>query len=309
MKVAERLRGQITSGLHLQTLHEGDRLPSIRELAREWRVDPRTVRAGYQSLERDGLVTLKARSGVYVAAADRGAGSLLPWQDEWLIEVLRRARERGLRPTDLAEYVWQRTRTVRLRTACVECNEDQMSWLVHETARDYGLDSFGVDLADATSSAVQNELRKADLIVGTTFHAAQLQGLAAKIGKPLVLVRLQPGFVREIVACLARGPLYFVVSDRRFAEKLPKIYARAPGCGMLRPVVAEKNTPPDVPRGAKVLVTHAAQEKLGAAMIQPTIKRSGRIFCTESVTAILRAIVGANLAALNEPGAVTRRSA
>ncbi|MGI8618774.1 MAG: GntR family transcriptional regulator [Gemmatimonadaceae bacterium] len=309
MKVAERLRSQIASGLHLQTLHEGDRLPSIRELAREWQVDPRTVRAGYRSLEREGIVTLKARSGVYVAAADRGAASALPWQEEWVIDVLRRARERGIHPADLAEFVRQRTRTVRLRTACLECNEDQISWLVHETARDYGLDSFGVDLADTLSNGVPAELLKADLLVGTTFHATQLQALAETIGKPLVLVRLQPSFVREIVTCLARGPLYFVVADPRFAEKLPQIYARTRGCRMLTPVVAERNTRPDVPAGAAVLVTRAAQEKLGAAAIRSTIKRSGRLFCTESVAAILRAIVSANLTAVNRSGAATRRSA
>lgn len=309
MKVSERLRGQIASGLHLQTLHEGDRLPSIRELAREWRVDPRTVRAGYRSLEREGLVTLKARSGVYVAAADHGTGTSLPWQEEWVVDALRRARERGIAPVDLAEHVRQRTRTVRLRAACLECNEDQMSWLVHETRRDYGLDSFGVDLADTSTVGMPSELLTADLLVGTTFHATQLQGLAESIGKPLVLVRLQPGFVREIVACLAHGPLYFVVSDPRFAEKLPKIYARTRGCRMLKPVVAERNTRPDVPAGAPVLVTRAAQEKLGAAAIRSTIKRSGRIFCTESVTAILRAIVSANLAAVNRSRAPARRSA
>lgn len=309
MKVADRLRGQITSGLHLQTLHEGDRLPSIRELAREWRVDPRTVRAGYRSLERDGLVTLRARSGVYVAAGYPGAGGALPWQEGWMIDVLGRARERGIAPVDLADYVRERTRTVTLRAACLECNADQMSWLVHETARDYGLDSFGVDLDDTEAVGAQARLRTADLLVGTTFHAAQLHRIAASVGKPLVLVRLQPSFVREIVACLARGPLYFVVADSRFAEKLPAIYARAPGRGMLRAIVAEKNTRPDVPCGAEVLVTRAAQEKLGDAAIRSTIKRSGRIFCAESVTAILRAIVSANLAALDPAGAVARRSA
>lgn len=309
MKVAERLRGQIASGLHLQTLHEGDRLPSIRELAREWRVDPRTVRAGYRSLEREGLVTLKARSGVYVAAADHRAGAGLPWQEEWVIDVLRRAGERGIAPADLDGYMRQRTRSVSLRTACLECNEDQMSWLVHETRRDYGLDSFGVDLANTSTVGMPSELLTADLLVGTTFHATQLQGLAESLGKPFVLVRLQPGFVREIVACLARGPLYFVVSDPRFAEKLPKIYARTRGLGMLRPIVAERNMRPDVPAGAAVLVTRAAQEKLGTAAIRSTIRRSGRIFCAESVTAILRAIVSANLAAVAGVDVATRRSA
>ncbi len=309
MTVAERLRGQIASGLHLQTLHEGDRLPGIRKLAREWQVDPRTVREGYRLLERDGLVTLKARSGVYVAAADHRAESSLPWQEEWLIDVLRRARDRGIAPADLDGYVRQRTRSVSLRTACLECNDDQTSWLVHETKSDYGLKSFGVNLDDTSSTRIPSELLHADLLVGTTFHVTRLRSLAESIGKPLVLVRLQPSFVREITACLARGPLYFVVSDPRFAEKLPKIYARTRGRGMLRPIVAERNVRPDVPPGGAVLVTRAAQEKLGAAAMESTARRSGRIFCAESVTAILRAIVNANLAAADPSAAPARRSA
>ncbi len=309
MTVAERLRGHVASGLHLQTLHEGDRLPSIRELARDWRVDPRAIRAGYRSLERDGLVTMRPRSGVYVAAPDAGAGCAVPWQEEWVVDLLRRSRERGVAPVDLWEHVRKRVNTVQLRTACLECNEDQIAWLVHETARDYGLDSFGVDVADTSGGRVQADLRNADLLVGTTLHATQLRRLAATVGKPLVLIRLEPSFMNSVVACLARGPLYFVVSDQRFAEKLPGIYARAPGVGMLRPLVAERNARPDVPEGAAVLVTRAARAKLGAAAIPSTIKRPGRMFCGASVAALARAIVSANLAVLDKRPAVARRLA
>lgn len=50
----------------------GDRIPSIRDLAVELRVNPNTVAKAYQELERSGLVSVKRGMGYFVSESDNG---------------------------------------------------------------------------------------------------------------------------------------------------------------------------------------------------------------------------------------------
>jgi DNA-binding transcriptional regulator YhcF (GntR family) len=73
-ELSDRLRDRILNALHLGTLRPGDRLPSIRTLWREMGVDHRVVAQAYRSLEAEGLVEVRGRSGVSVAPQDQLGG-------------------------------------------------------------------------------------------------------------------------------------------------------------------------------------------------------------------------------------------
>jgi len=49
------------------TLSPDDALPSVRELASDLRVNPRTVSQAYAELERDGVVVVQHGKGTFVA--------------------------------------------------------------------------------------------------------------------------------------------------------------------------------------------------------------------------------------------------
>ena len=59
---------QIAGGIADRTLKEGDRLPSVRELARVAGVNVNTVRAVYARLEADGLARREHGRGTFVAS-------------------------------------------------------------------------------------------------------------------------------------------------------------------------------------------------------------------------------------------------
>lgn len=48
-------------------LKEGDRLPSVRELSGELKVNPNTIQRSYQELEREGLVFTQRGMGTFVS--------------------------------------------------------------------------------------------------------------------------------------------------------------------------------------------------------------------------------------------------
>jgi GntR family transcriptional regulator len=64
---------QISDHIACGRLESGDRLPSVRELARALPVNQNTVIKAYELLERDGLITRRHGDGTFVA---KGGSSL-----------------------------------------------------------------------------------------------------------------------------------------------------------------------------------------------------------------------------------------
>ena len=62
-----QIMDEVRRALVVGSLREGDPLPSVRELAAELVVNPRTVRQAYQELEREGVVHVKRGLGTFVA--------------------------------------------------------------------------------------------------------------------------------------------------------------------------------------------------------------------------------------------------
>ncbi|MGW4663148.1 GntR family transcriptional regulator [Streptosporangium sandarakinum] len=64
MRIADELRARITSG----ELGEGDKLPSIPDLSRHYKVASNTASAAIRALVNEGLVISRSGSGTYVRA-------------------------------------------------------------------------------------------------------------------------------------------------------------------------------------------------------------------------------------------------
>ena len=64
-QIIDQIRYQIARG----TLRPGDRLPSVRELARQLPANQNTVLKSYDLLARDGLLSRRQGDGTYVADA------------------------------------------------------------------------------------------------------------------------------------------------------------------------------------------------------------------------------------------------
>lgn len=65
LQIMDEVRRAIVAG----TLRAEDPLPSVRELAAELVVNPRTVLQAYQELEREGVVYVRRGQGTFVSTA------------------------------------------------------------------------------------------------------------------------------------------------------------------------------------------------------------------------------------------------
>ena len=300
--VIEALRQRLFTGLHLGVLREGERLPAVRDLARELGASARVVLAAYEQLQREGLVELRPRSGAYVAGAANLAGELLPQTAEWLVDVLLAGAERGIAPTRLAERLTRALETRRLRAVCLECNADQLTALCEELRADYGLDTAAVDVTElarpALSPAVEGELRGADLLVTTPFHTGEVQPVAERLGTPWVALPLRSDLFAEVERFLADGPVYFVVSDERFAEKLHKVFAASAGRANLRPLVHGRDPLEQIPPDAPAYATLPVRARLTGSPLLARALPVARMTASEPARQLLTFIVRANVQAL-----------
>ncbi|MFD3373752.1 MULTISPECIES: GntR family transcriptional regulator [unclassified Streptomyces] len=62
----QQLVQQVRHALRLGLLEEGDRLPTVKEVARQVAVNPNTVLKAYRELEHEGLVAARPGVGTFV---------------------------------------------------------------------------------------------------------------------------------------------------------------------------------------------------------------------------------------------------
>ena len=63
IQIMNLVKGKMVSG----EINGGDKLPSVRELSKELKVNPNTIQRTYQELEREGLVFTQRGMGTFAA--------------------------------------------------------------------------------------------------------------------------------------------------------------------------------------------------------------------------------------------------
>jgi GntR family transcriptional regulator len=98
-----QIMDEVRRALVVGSLRADDPLPSVRELASELVVNPRTVSQAYRELERDGVVYVRRGQGTFVAP------DLQPDRRALALAVAKRAlldaRRNGLDVDELVEAV------------------------------------------------------------------------------------------------------------------------------------------------------------------------------------------------------------
>jgi hypothetical protein len=210
------------------------------------------------------------------------------------------ALARGIAANALPDYLRRGIGSVPLRAGCVECNDDQIAALCGELHEDYGFATDGLDV-DALLAMPDpcTALRRFDLLVTTPFHAGEVQSLAARCGTAWLAVSPRSDLYADIARRIAKEPVYFIVTDRRFAEKLRKMYAPMTGAENFRALTLGRDDVASVPLAA-TYVTIAARERLKDSPLLAQAMPEARIFSSGSAREILQFIVSRNLAVVAE---------
>jgi GntR family transcriptional regulator len=68
--VYQQIIDQVKRDVALGRLSVDDRLPTVRQLARQLAINPNTIAKAYRQLEQEGIIVTKAGAGAFVADLD-----------------------------------------------------------------------------------------------------------------------------------------------------------------------------------------------------------------------------------------------
>jgi len=103
--IYEQLCGRITELISTGVMVKDEKLPPVREVAKQLGVNPNTVQKAYQILEQRGLIYSVPAKGSYVSGSDEGIISLRKTAMKAFTESVRNALSCGIEKQALKEAV------------------------------------------------------------------------------------------------------------------------------------------------------------------------------------------------------------
>ena len=268
IELTDQLRMQLLGALHVGSLRPGAKLPSIRETAERHCVDHRVAARAYMRLEDERLVQIRGRSGVYVADSSSAKISVLDDQARWLANVLTDGWARRVTFTELHNSI-KRATSHRLRCVCVESTRDHLVAMSSELTADFGFtvkpicfDAVRAEVAKSDAQRIEAEIRSADVMITTAFHANAMRTIAETAGKPMIALCINPALRDEITRHIQTGPLRVVVADTQFLER-GNLFLKQMKNGANVELVLAADYHPARHNDTPVLFTKAACRELG----------------------------------------------
>jgi DNA-binding transcriptional regulator YhcF (GntR family) len=284
------LRDHIVGAMHTGQLSSGDRLPSIREVGKRLGRNERTIKAAYASLEQEGLVEVRGRSGVFVAPQQTLNGETSEESARWLSGVLVEAWKRRVRVQMLPDLMQRSTMSRRVRCALVESVEDAIVALKYELETEWGFDVHVV-----SPSALEDE-PDAEFYVATSFNAALVHAAVQALGKPFIVLTVYPGLKDAINEALRYGSLTVVGCDPRFADRIRIGYSPDEPARIRFVAADDAASISALDPTESVLLTRAARQKIGSVNV-PTIFPHSPTISPETARALAMILVRKNVEA------------
>ncbi|ASR49436.1 GntR family transcriptional regulator [Paenibacillus kribbensis] len=102
----EQVLNQVRSSIAKGEIEMGSKMPSVRDLAQELRMNPNTVMRAYQELERDGLTEKRRGLGTYVTSSGERINSFREQLARTYIDqFLGQMSSLGLSWEDVQQYI------------------------------------------------------------------------------------------------------------------------------------------------------------------------------------------------------------
>jgi len=213
----DQLLAQLELRILTGVLTPGQRLPSVRALARRHGLHANTVSAAYRALEAAGHVELRRGAGVYVRSGAPAALEDARGLDEMIRLALSAAFRKGYSGAEIRAAVerWLRAAPPE-RVVVVDPRRETLEILTHEIRS-----ATGVPAAGCTLDELEREpgLASGALLVALPYHAAKVA--RAVPGAPVETVRVEASEEEQkTVLALPQGATVLLVSGSPILLKL-----------------------------------------------------------------------------------------
>jgi DNA-binding transcriptional regulator YhcF (GntR family) len=222
--IVDQLRDRILSGMYLGQWRPGERLPSIRDVADAEKVDRKTAAAAYRRLQREGLVDVRARSGVYLRehSRPRGGSPLERLERRWLENSYESGHEIGLDTHAMIRLLGAVASLEKRAIPVIEGDWSQAEALASELRERLGIRA--VPFLALQVDPRDRLIADAPFFITTPFHRPRVIELAGDRG--IVQLILARDILDQIAHRLREGVVLIVVPTDEVAAKFRRALDR-----------------------------------------------------------------------------------
>ncbi len=196
LQLKQQLKSMIKNGSI-----RGQKLPSVRKLAKDFGLSVNTVVRAYEGLRNEGIITGAVGRGTFINTTPQSLKKQN--RDVLLRRLIEHAVEEALSleysieefSTAIDSYIREKTETMqKVRLAFIECNIEQVFHFTEHLELDPHIHRIPVLLKELTSenSTVLHQVAESDIIVTSFYHLDEVRDLLAHLDKPIVGVSLEP---------------------------------------------------------------------------------------------------------------------
>ena len=207
----EQLGAQLLLGILSGSICPGERLPSVRSLARRFQIHPNTVSKAYRELAERGWVDARRGSGVYVKAAAATQADI----DTLACGYLREATAHGFTVEELISALGRMSEDARARPMLVIDPDAELARIMAaeiQQVRSGPVDSTGLDLSELTRKltrdaiplvSIRHTARLTPLLKGRPYRTIRISPIAE------MLRGLRPPAPESLIAIVSRSGVLF----------------------------------------------------------------------------------------------------
>jgi len=214
----EQIKGQLLSAIYCGKIKEGDRLPSMRELAENLGVNYKTIRKIYLRLAEEGYLEIVKGSGAFLHKRS-GEDSYGQMRNRatirLLAEVTEKARNLGFSAEKflgfLESYI-SGTNLKRPHLGVID-HEEEAFIFSEELESRLGTPVTALSLGQIQSNGANKVLKSCDYLLTTSWHMEEVRPLASRYGKDIIEIKPSPEIYADILSAARDKNVAIVIQD------------------------------------------------------------------------------------------------
>ncbi|MGH9340648.1 MAG: GntR family transcriptional regulator [Acidobacteriota bacterium] len=215
----DQIKGQLLSAIYCGKIQEGDRLPSIRELAEDLEVNYKTIRKVYQRLAQENYIELIQGSGAFLKKRSGDTYEQMQRRAVFklLSEVTEKARSLGLSPQKFVKLLdgYCTGDNVKKLKLVVMDDEEEAFIFSKELEMRLKAEVSPVSLDGAKVNGTCSALNDVDYVLTTSWHMDQVRDLAQRHEKKVVEIKPSHEIYTEILNAARHRNVAVVIRDER----------------------------------------------------------------------------------------------
>ena len=215
----EQIKGQLLSAIYCGKIQEGDRIPSIRELAEDQGVNYKTIRNVYLKLAEEDYVELVRGSGAFLKK--RGPDTYEQMRQRAIFKLVEEVGEKaaglGLKAQGFARLLEANAtgaNLARLKLAVVD-HEEEAFIFSRELRERLGAEVSAVPLEKADDNGSAEQLQGADYLLTTSWHLDEVREVASRYDREVLEIKPSHHIYTEILEAAREKNIGIVIQDER----------------------------------------------------------------------------------------------